>query len=57
MKDPCKNCGFLNEYGYCECSPYDKWYACPIENKKTENIRTLQELGKEFAANEEEKTI
>lgn len=42
MKDPCKGCGFQNEYGYCECSSQDKWYACPIENKKPENIKALQ---------------
>ena len=42
MSAPCKNCGFQNEYGYCECSGYDKWYACPIENKKPENIEELQ---------------
>lgn len=39
----CRKCGFLNEYGYCECSPSDKWYACPIENKKPENIQALKE--------------
>ena len=44
MKDPCKNCGFQNEYGYCECSGYDKWYACPIENTKSENIELLKEM-------------
>lgn len=41
--DECKNCGFLNEFGYCECSPSDKWYACPIESEKPENIQALRE--------------
>lgn len=39
----CANCEFCNEYGYCECPSYDKWYACPIENKKPENIKALKE--------------
>ena len=42
MKD-CFNCGFYdNDYG-CTCSSSDLWYACPIENKKPENIQTLKE--------------
>lgn len=42
MKE-CKRCGFMNEYGGCECPHSDKWYACPIENKKPENIKALKE--------------
>lgn len=42
MKE-CANCGFLNDYGVCECNSGDKWYACPIENKKPENIQALKE--------------
>ena len=42
MKE-CKRCGFNNEYGYCECPHSDKWYACPIEAKKPENVKALQE--------------
>ena len=53
MKDPCKGCGFLNEYGYCECPHSDKWYACPIENKKPENIKALEEWGKQESEKEE----
>ena len=41
MKE-CKRCGFNNEYGYCECPHSDKWYACPIENKKPENVEALE---------------
>ena len=41
MKE-CANCGFHND-GACVCPSYDKWYACPIENKKPENIQELQE--------------
>ena len=42
MKE-CQKCGFNNEYGYCECPHSDKWYACPIENKKPDNIQALKE--------------
>ena len=42
MKE-CANCGFLNDYGACDCPHSDKWYACPIENKKPENIKALKE--------------
>ena len=42
MKE-CKRCDFMNEYGYCECPHSDKWYACPIENKKPENVKALEE--------------
>lgn len=41
MKE-CANCGF-NEEGACSCPHSDKWYACPIENKKPENIQALKE--------------
>ena len=43
MKE-CANCGFHDD-GACVCPPYDKWYACPIENKKPENIQALKEYG------------
>lgn len=39
----CANCGFLNDYGACDCPHSDKWYACPIESKKPENIKALEE--------------
>ena len=42
MKE-CANCGFLNDYGACDCPHSDKWYACPIENKKPENVKALEE--------------
>ncbi len=38
----CYNCGFNDEDYGCICPYYDKWYACPIENKKSENIRALK---------------
>lgn len=49
MKDlkECVRCGF-NVEGLCTCPPYNKWYACPIENKKSENVKVL----KEYADNE-----
>jgi hypothetical protein len=42
MKECCI-CGFNDiDYG-CTCPHSDKWYACPIENKKSENIQALKE--------------
>lgn len=38
----CDKCGFNDERG-CTCPHSDKWYACPIENKKPENIKALKE--------------
>lgn len=42
MKE-CANCGFRDEDYGCTCPHSDKWYACPIENKKPENIKELKE--------------
>ena len=42
----CCRCGF-NECGRCTCPPYDKWYACPIESEKPENIKALKEYAEE----------
>lgn len=40
----CNKCGFWNnDYGVCTCSSQDAWYACPVENKKPENIQLLKE--------------
>ena len=40
----CCNCGFWNsDYEDCTCSSYEKWYACPIESKKPENVQALKE--------------
>lgn len=40
----CNKCGFWNNnYGACTCPSPDMWYACPIENKKPENIQSLKE--------------
>lgn len=42
MKD-CFICGFYDsDYG-CTCSTIDMWYACPIESKKPENQKELEE--------------
>lgn len=49
----CKKCGFNNEYGYCECNSQDKWYACPIESKKPENIKTLREYAEYYKDRDE----
>lgn len=50
MKE-CANCGFHDD-GACVCPPYNKWYACPIENKKPENVQALKEWI-DFACKEE----
>lgn len=42
MKE-CYKCGFKDEDYGCTCPHSDKWYACPIENKKPENIQALKE--------------
>ena len=39
----CYRCGFNDEDYGCTCPHYDKWYACPIENKKPKNIQALKE--------------
>lgn len=39
----CCRCGFNDEDYGCACHHSDKWYACPIENKKPENIQALKE--------------
>ena len=42
----CYKCGFWDsDYGTCTCYSWDKWYACPIENKKKENQDALKEWG------------
>lgn len=42
MKE-CYTCGFNDEDYGCTCPHADKWYACPIENKKPKNIQKLKE--------------
>lgn len=42
--DECYKCGFYDgDYGACTCPVKDMWYACPIDNKKPENIKALKE--------------
>lgn len=41
--EECATCGFYDEDYACTCPHSDKWYACPIENKKPENIKALKE--------------
>ena len=41
--EECANCDFHEEDYDCTCPHSDKWYACPIENKKPENIKALKE--------------
>ena len=48
MKKECIRCGFNDaDYG-CTCPHCDKWYACPIENKKPENIQALKEYAEQL---------
>lgn len=48
MKE-CNKCGFNDEDYGCTCNHSDKWYACPIENKKPENIQALKEYAEQVA--------
>ena len=61
--EECYKCGFWNsDYESCTCPSSDKWYACPIESKKSENIQALKEYAEwlpqyegEWVAESEEK--
>lgn len=44
----CYKCGFNDEDYGCVCSSFNKWYACPIESKKLENIQALEEYAKAY---------
>jgi len=44
----CTNCGFNDENYGCTCPQFDKWYACPIENKKPENTQALKECAEQY---------
>ena len=49
----CYKCGFWDsDYGMCTCQPRDRWYNCPIESQKPENIKQLEEYV-EWASKEE----
>lgn len=49
----CYKCGFYDsEFEQCSCWSSDKWYACPIENKKPENIKALEEYAEQINKNE-----
>lgn len=52
MKE-CANCGFHDD-GACVCPSYDKWYACPIENKKPENIQALKDFASKAERRQDE---
>lgn len=39
----CNRCGFNDtDYG-CTCPQSDAWYACPVESKKPQNQKALEE--------------
>lgn len=47
MLNECLDCGFNDcDYG-CTCPHSDMWYACPIENKKPENIQALKDYAEQ----------
>lgn len=52
----CTRCGFNDEDHGCTCPHSYKWYACPIESKKSENIQALGEYG-EWASNYRNKFV
>ena len=52
MKE-CNKCGFKDEDYGCICPHSDMWYACPIENKKPENIQALKEYAEQVVEREE----
>lgn len=42
--DECYTCGFHDcDYG-CTCPSHEMFYACPIESKKPENKKLLEEM-------------
>lgn len=45
--EECSKCGFNDEDYGCTCSDFNKWYACPFENKKPENVQALEEYAKQ----------
>ena len=50
----CYKCGFWDSnYEACTCSPSDRWYACPTESKKPENIQGLKEYAEWNAERED----
>lgn len=55
MGDPCFNCGFWDsDYYSCTCPATDKWYACPIEAKKPENQKALEDWVEQLAKENKE---
>lgn len=52
----CHKCGFYDsEFEACTCSSLDKWYACPIESKKPENIKVLEEWAEQLSKESDKK--
>lgn len=50
MTDECYACGFWDsDYYSCICPTTDKWYACPIEARKPENQKALEDWAKQLA--------
>ena len=52
MKE-CMSCGFNDEDYGCTCYSSDKWYACPIESKKPENVKELEEYAEWLSRRED----
>lgn len=50
MNNPCKKCDCWDfDKEQCTMPSIDHWYACPIENKKPENIKELEEYIKHLS--------
>ena len=55
MNDKCYYCGFWDsDYYSCTCPSQDKWYACPIESKKEENKKALEDWAEQLAKENKE---
>lgn len=51
----CRTCDYNDsDYG-CTCPSYDKWYACPIEAEKPENVKAMNDYMEWLDKKKEEK--
>lgn len=53
-EDECLRCGFYDEDYSCTCPHSDRWYACPIESEKPENVKALQEYAEWLSREDKE---
>lgn len=51
----CIGCGFYDsDREGCTCYSHEKWYACPIESRKPENIKMMDEYVNYLSKQEEQ---